>query len=189
NGGHTAIAEHETPLWVQTPAFTIPEWRIEIRASRGKRLVTAIEILSPSNKSARGDGRELYLQKQREILASKVNLVEIDLLRAGAWTLAVPWDAVETAPEFDYAVSVSRAADRNGYEFYPIRLEDRLPRIAIPLDAEDPDAVADLQSLLDRCYTRGKYAEDIDYTKPPAPPLPTRKAAWARRIVRGARRK
>ena len=35
-------------------------------------------------------GRGLYLRKQREILESDVNLIEIDLLRAGMHTAAVP---------------------------------------------------------------------------------------------------
>ncbi len=54
------------------------------------RLVTVIEVLSPSDKEPNSEGRDLYLRKQREILRSEVNLVEIDLLRGGEHTLAPP---------------------------------------------------------------------------------------------------
>ena len=45
-------------------------------------VVTAIEILSPTNKLD-SRGRSQYMAKRRKVLASATNLVEIDLLRAG----------------------------------------------------------------------------------------------------------
>jgi len=56
---------------------------IEIRRRQGKsvRLVTSLEVLSPSNKTVGNPGREQYVKKQREVLGGEVNLVEIDLLR------------------------------------------------------------------------------------------------------------
>ena len=47
------------------------------------RLVTSIELLSPSNKNPGEQAGFLYRKKQQELLGSNVNLVEIDLLRAG----------------------------------------------------------------------------------------------------------
>ena len=56
---------------------------VEIRdASRGHKLITPIEIVSPSNKRA-GVDRRAYLRKQREVLESDASLIEIDLLRSG----------------------------------------------------------------------------------------------------------
>ena len=84
---------------------------LEIRHRRGKdvRLVTAIEILSPSNKKVGHAARDLYIDKQREVLASDANLVEIDLLRGGTHTAAVPRELVEAkAGPFDYLVSIHR---------------------------------------------------------------------------------
>ena len=43
----------------------------------GNRLVTALEFLSPTNKSDAA-GRTAYEQKQHELRAAAVNLVEID---------------------------------------------------------------------------------------------------------------
>ncbi len=55
----------------------------------GMRVVTVIELVSPSNKYA-GPGRDKYVAKQQEVLQSDSNLVEIDLLRFGPHVLAVP---------------------------------------------------------------------------------------------------
>ena len=56
---------------------------VEIRSSaRNHKLVTLIEIVSPSNKLP-GDDRRAYERKQQEILASDASLIEIDLLRSG----------------------------------------------------------------------------------------------------------
>src|SRR3954451_58949 len=59
----------------------------------GRRVVTVIEILSPSNKFP-GPGRELYLKKQDELRAGCVSLVEIDLIRTGTRVLACPFDRI-----------------------------------------------------------------------------------------------
>jgi hypothetical protein len=94
--GAVAVADvsRTTPKLVRVPHDERREPFLEIYVgqSRNKRLVTTIEILGLTNKTPGEHGRDLYLSKQREILASKVNLVEIDLLRAGEHTTAVPRD-------------------------------------------------------------------------------------------------
>lgn len=59
----------------------MPHVSIEIRDVARRQLVTAIEILSPTNK--RGEGRLEYLAKRRRLLLSTAHLMEIDLLRQG----------------------------------------------------------------------------------------------------------
>src|SRR5262245_8586299 len=51
-----------------------------IDAGSGNRVVTFIDILSPTNKVSGAD-RKAYRSKQREVCSSDANLVEIDLLR------------------------------------------------------------------------------------------------------------
>src|SRR5262249_29865603 len=77
---------------VHVPHDEIREPFVEIYVGprEQRRLVTTIEVLSPANKTPGAHGRKLYLRKQREILESQVHLVEIDLLRAGPHTTAVP---------------------------------------------------------------------------------------------------
>ena len=47
------------------------------------RLVTSIEVLSPSNKVRGSKGWQRYLRERQALLLGKANLVEIDLLRGG----------------------------------------------------------------------------------------------------------
>jgi len=172
--------------------FREPLIEIYVRSDKdqnpGKRLITSIEILSLANKTPGAHGRDLYKRKQREILASQVHLVEIDLLRGGEHTTAVPLDrAIAECGSFDYHVSVHKFDDLETYYVYPIRLEDRLPPIAIPLLPGDPSVTLDLQSVFDRCYDAGPYAREIRYgTDAVIPPLRTDHAAWAERIVQGS---
>ena len=72
-GGVVAAAPARgRPVVVTVPHDERREPRVEIRTAVGgdERLVTAIEILSPSNKTPGERGRDLYLRKQREILDS-----------------------------------------------------------------------------------------------------------------------
>ena len=70
----TAIAP--APLELATIIPTpIPHVTVEIRDTANRQLVTAIEVLSPTNK--RGDGRQEYLAKRRRILLSTAHLLEL----------------------------------------------------------------------------------------------------------------
>jgi hypothetical protein len=60
----------------------IPLKTVEIWDAEHRRLVTAIEVLSPTNK--RGEGRIEYAAKRQSIMRSDTHLIEIDLLRAGS---------------------------------------------------------------------------------------------------------
>ncbi len=118
---------------------------LEIRRRRGKevQIVTSIEVLSPSNKKIGNPRREKFLDKQRKTLDSDTNLVEIDLLRGGTHTLAVPRDLVKAqAGAFDYLVSIHRFDRPKEFLVYPIGLAHRLPRIDIPLLPADSSRAA-----------------------------------------------
>lgn len=82
--GALAVAEPEVtlPIVIHVPHDERIETNLEICTGRGseRRVVTIIEILSPSNKTNGEQGRSLYLQKQQEVLQSKTHLLEIDLL-------------------------------------------------------------------------------------------------------------
>ena len=148
---------------------------LEVRDRQGRELVTAIELLSPSNKRS-GEDREHYLAKRRELLRSPAHLVEIDLLRG--WT-PMPQ---EGRPECDYSVMVSRAEKRRAADFWPIRLRERLPVIPIPLRPPDAAVRVDLQEALHRAYDGPGY-EHFIYSGEPEPSLPANDAAWARQLV------
>jgi len=165
--------------------FREPFVEILIRGDEGKRLVTSIEVLSLSNKTPGEQGRELYVRKKNEILSSKANLVEIDLLRAGQHVSAVPLEAAtDVCGDFDYHVSVHCYDDRDTFFVYPIALEERLPPVAIPLLPGDSPVTVDLQSVFDRCYDAGPYSREIHYgVDTVIPALSADQAAWAAELA------
>jgi hypothetical protein len=118
--GGAAIAE---PLRILLPDEPVTQGLIEILdVKSGRRVVTVIEVLSPSNKTP-GPGRKLYEQKQQECRDGGVNLVEIDLLRAGPWVLSVPEYLVPASHQTTYRVCVYRPRENALGEI------DRVPRV------------------------------------------------------------
>jgi hypothetical protein len=186
--GGVAVLEEVTadaPVLIKATVEPISEGYVAILdLHAGQRVVTVIELLSPSNKQV-GAGRESYLSKQREVLAGHIHLVEIDLLRQGAHALSVPESYAREKGPYDSLVCVNRATgQRDVYELYPRRLRDRLPRIRIPLADGDPDVVLDVQAVVAQAYDAGAYRDRIDYARPCDPPLSADDLAWAEGLVR-----
>jgi hypothetical protein len=173
-GAPTAAVE--APAKVRLPAVDVERLSfIEVRDRDDWQLVTVIELLSPANKYA-GPDRDQYLVKRRQLLASAVHFVEIDLLRGG------PRMPMEDLPECDYCVLVSRAPLRPDAEVWPIRHRECLPVVPIPLRPPHADAQLDLQQVLHRIYDAAGY-EDYIYRSPPQPRLNDEDAAWAQQFV------
>jgi hypothetical protein len=182
-----ATLEADAPVIVLVPSEPVRETYVAILdLQASERVVTVIEVISPSNKLA-GPGRESYLAKQREILSSDVHLVEIDLLRQGPHVLVVPEvRARQRCGGYDYLTCVNRAGRRGAYELYPSRLRDRLPRVRIPLSDGDPDVSLDVQAVIGQAYDAGGYHNRIDYTRPCSPSLSPDDREWAQALIRQA---
>jgi hypothetical protein len=161
---------------------------LEIRRRRGKeiQIITSIEVLSPSNKRTGNPGRAKFLEKQRKTLNSETHLVEIDLLRSGTHTLAVPRDLVKAqAGPFDYLASIHRFDRPKEFLVHPITLPQRLPEIGIPLLPGEPDVPLDLQRVFDQSYDFGPYRREIEYGKDPiVPRLSPEQAEWATALLK-----
>ncbi len=132
---------------------------VEIRALPELELVTAIEVLSPINKS--WQGRHAYLEKRDSLHASKVNLVEIDLLLGGA-----PLPMKQRIEPGGYYAIVARAARLPVAEVYWWTVREPLPRLPIPLREPDPDIPIDLAALVSRVYELGRYARTLRHAMP-----------------------
>jgi len=184
-GDTTALAEPDSPVVVQIPALEIHERYVTILdLQSGQKVVTVIEVLSPTNKCA-GEGMDAYLEKQREVRSSDASLVEIDLLRAGQHVLAVPETWAREQGKYDYLVAVNRAKrPRDIFELYLCQLPQSLPRIRIPLTGRIPDVTLDLQAVVQETYLKGEYAERINYKKPCIPTLKGANATWARQLLK-----
>jgi len=172
-------ADAVAPVLLVVDPVEVHEAYIEILDRyAGMKVVTIIELVSPSNKK-RGAGRRLYRVKQRETLAGRRNLVEIDLLRRGRHVLSVPrWRAQDLVP-YDYLACVNRFPDRHQFESYPCRLRQRLPRIYVPLEAPDADVTLDIQAALEQAYQDASYALLLRYGEPCKPPLDAADQQWA----------
>jgi hypothetical protein len=142
------------------------------------RVVTVLELLSPANKVGRRY-RRAYRAKRSEYLASGVNLVEIDLLRAGR---RLPMGNPPPPPA-DYYILVCRASELPKAGVWPLSVRDQLPAIPIPLDPGEPDVLLPLRPSLDRAYHEARFESELDYKVPPDPPLPEPDATWARELL------
>jgi hypothetical protein len=160
----------------------IPHVSVEIRDVAQRRLVTCIEVLSPTNK--RGPGQEEYAAKRFQILSGGAHLVEIDLLRVGT-----RFPAGEPLPAVPYFVFISRVGLRHQVEVWPVALADRLPPVRVPLLPDDPPVELDLQQALTVIYDIIGYDELIDYTRSPPGPLTSAEAGWVEEQLRRAGRR
>jgi Protein of unknown function (DUF4058) len=167
-------------------------WREEIREplihivepAANNRVVTSIEVLSPSNKNA-GDGRREYLLKREELWRGGVNLVEIDLLRGGDRTVRLSEEKMKEVKPHHYLVAVTRRWPSR-QEVYEILLQKRLPKVAIPLSPDDKDVILDLQVVFTRCWDEGPYPELLHYDGAPPSPLAPDITAWCEERLRSA---
>ncbi len=76
-----------------------------------------------------------------------------------------------------YAICVIRGWKPDRAEVYPVRFDMALPTIRIPLRRSDPDAILQLQLLLNRVYADGR-CDSLDYTLPLSPPFTTAENRW-----------
>ncbi len=179
----TSVAE---PIVLVAEKEPLTETYIEIiNISSGNKVVTILEVLSPTNKSA-GAGKTEYKRKQREICNSDTSLVEIDLLRGGEHTLAIPLERIPDNLRTHFMVCVRRAWVKGMAEVYPVSLSEPLPRIRIPLRPNDADVIIALQPLIEQCYRRAGYGRTIDYKKDPDLPFSESEAEWVDQLLRKA---
>jgi hypothetical protein len=178
--GPEAAGALASPLRINTVIRTpVPHVTVEIRDIEHHHLVTAIEILSPTNK--RGQGRREYLRRRERFLDSSVHLLEIDLLRKGR---RVPME--EMLPPAPYFVFLSRADQAPLTGVWPIALDQPQPVVPVPLLGGEEDASLDLQVALATVYDEYGLNYMIRYTEPLGVPLTPEQAAWGDRHLRAA---
>jgi len=153
---------------------------IEIRQRSDSRLITLVDIVSPTNKTTLS-GRQAYLDKRREAKTTNANLVEIDLVMQGQAMLDYSRDGL---PDWDHAVTVTRATQPERYEIYTATLRKKLPKFRLPLAGDDRDTVVDLQSTFNRCFDQGNFAAQIDYLRDPQTKITDEDRRWINDMLR-----
>ena len=181
-----AVAEYEVLIEVEVSHEPIPpaplkipilepvEVRltsVEVRVADDNELITSIEILSPVNK--REPGLVKYRHKRQQLRQAGVHLLEIDLLRRGTRPLAHP-----RIPDVPYLITLTRS-HAGQVEVWPVKLQDTLPIVPVPLRSPDPDVPLALSPALAAIYDEAAYELSVDYGQPPPPPdLSAEDAAW-----------
>ncbi|HVC96397.1 MAG TPA: DUF4058 family protein [Pirellulales bacterium] len=131
-----------------------------------RKLVTCIEVLSPSNKRAGTPGWLQYTRKRHAYLAGAAHFVEIDLLRGGRrMPMQDDW------PDSPYYLLVCRKREAPCCTVWRAHYARPLPPVPIPLAQPDPAIMLALQPLVEAVYARSRYDRDIDYRRPLDPPL------------------
>jgi hypothetical protein len=178
----TSAAIAPAPLQVITPVpERIPHFTVEVRDVVRERLVTAIEVLSLTNK--RGNGRKEYMKRRKRYLGGDVHLIEIDLLRRRR---RVP--TLEPLPDVPYFVFLSRVQRRPVTDVWPIAIDQRLPIVPVPLLPGDEDVPLDVQRAFTSAYDIFGYRRVTHYDELPPVPLSAPDQAWANDCIRAFKR-
>ncbi len=171
---HVVIKRRQYAVAASPDANRQEEEYIEVRETENDKLVTLLDVVSPTNKRTAA-GRQAYLDVRRQARDGGANLIEIDLVLQGQPMLDY---SREKLPHWDYAVTVSRPASPERYEIYTSTLQKRLPRFRLPLAGDDRDTVLDLQATFLGCCEQGDFASGIDYGRDPAVSLSEDDRRW-----------
>lgn len=158
----------------------IRETFLEVRDVDSDRVITILELLSPTNKRP-GEGRNLYERKRLRLLGTLTNFVEVDLLRA--WE---PMTMRGDAGSSHYRILISRAEERPRATLLKFGLRSPIPKFRLPLEKGDDEPIVELNRLLHELYDRAGYDLRIDYTIEPEPRLDEENSAWAEALLREA---
>jgi hypothetical protein len=125
------------------------------------KLVTCIEVLSPTNKRPGTVGWNEYSQKRSVFLSGYANFVELDLLRKGK--RHATQDPLPASP---YYLLVMRKEEAPRCAAWPTFSTKPLEPIPIPLFPPDRDIILSLQPIIDNIFATMRYHEDMNYDQP-----------------------
>jgi len=149
---------------------------------KSRCILAVVEVLSPANKN--GSYVPRYHEKRARFLASRAHFMEIDLLRGGDNPSRQLFPELPPTPYFIF-VARKTGVGRNE-EGHPLRLQDPLPLIGLPLGPPRPDLPLDLAAAFRAAYDLSIRPRSIRYSEetPPEPPLSKDDAAWVTRMIR-----
>jgi len=152
--------ESELVLFTSVQKFQHDEEFLEIRSRIDGRLVTLVDAVSIANRTTTA-GRDAYLATRSVARSEKASILELDLLTQGKPPVAFNRTDL---PAHHYLAVVSRSGNATTHECFPANLRRRLPKIRMPLAADDRDTVIDLQVVFARAYELCGLECQIDYS-------------------------
>lgn len=175
-----------TVLTVRVPApAEMREHYLEVREPGTHQVVTVVELLSPVNKLRAGGGRARYEEKRLQVLGSRTNLVEVDLLRGGEPMTVYP----EDLPRSDYRILISRGDRRPTAQLVPFTVRDPIPIVPLPLRPGEAEPPLDLGAVLRDLYDPAGWDLRLAYDRDAVPPLRGADVGWADALLRAAGRR
>ena len=184
SSGGVALAEpqavHEVVLDDDEQSFHKQDFLVVREELRGYvRVVAVAELLSPANKS--GTYAALYQEKRQHFLASQSHFLEIDLLRDGANPSR---DRFPELPSTPYFIFLARKKGMGwNEEGFPVRLQDSLPTIGLPLTADRPILPLNLQSALESAFNLSAFVSNRLYGELPGPALSAEDQSFVNNIL------
>jgi hypothetical protein len=155
-------------------------------ANQYRRVLAVVELLSFANKV--GSYVPRYREKRLSFLASQTHFVEIDLLRDGENPSRDLFPELAPSP---YFIFVARKHGMGRHEAgFPLRLQDPLPKIGLPLGPGRPDLPLDLAAAFASAYDLSVHPGEIRYDEEaiPGPKLSDADAAWVADLVRSMKK-
>jgi len=150
----------------QLDAVLIYDTKTRLDSQFGK-VVTRIELLSPSN--VRESGERAYRYARAQTLYSKTVLIEIDLLHQTPFMLPNRPVYPDAAHTFAYNIYVNdpRPTLETGQtRIHKFSVDAPLPKIDIPL-AGDEILPFELDPVYQYTFTSGRRGTRLDYSQPP----------------------
>ncbi len=182
--GGVAVAEpqavHEVVLDDDEQSIHKQDFLVVREELRGYvRVVAVVELLSPANKT--GTYAPLYQEKRQHFLASQSHFLEIDLLRDG------PNPSRERFPELPptpYFVFLARKTGIGwNEEGFPVRLQEPLPTIGLPLTVDRPLLPLNLQAALESAFNLSAFVSERLYGELPGSPLSSEDQAFVNDVL------
>lgn len=161
------------------------EYLVVREADEFQRVLAVVEVLSFANKD--GTYVPKYREKRSKFLTSRAHFMEIDFLRDGENPSRAMFPELPSTPYFIF-VARKTGMGRNE-EGFPLRLQEPLPTIGLPLGPPRPDLPLDLASAFRSAYdlsARGGWIR-YDAEAVPPPPLSAEDKHWVARVVQSGR--
>ncbi len=186
SGGSVALAEpraiHEVVLDPDEMETYTQQYLVVRQTGDWPRVLAVVELLSLANKE--GSYARKYREKRSQFLASTVHFMEIDLLRAGKNPSR---DLFPELPRTPYFIFVARKTEMGrSEEGYPLRLQDPLPVVGLPLGPGRPDLPLDLAAAFRSAYDlsyRPNWLRSYQDEDLPAPPLDESDRTWVTQVL------
>ena len=184
--GGVALAEpraiHEVVLDPDEMETHKQQYLLVREAGDWARVLAVVELLSFANK--KGSYAPKYREKRARLLSSMVHFMELDFLRSGENPSR---DLFPELPRTPYFIFVARKTGMGrNEEGYPLRLQDPLPILGLPLGPGRPDlpldSAAAFRSAYDLSY-RSSWLRAYRDEQVPGPPLDEQDRTWVTQTV------